>query len=1464
MTVNTGKYDNILPAPVAPVVSLVGQLSVSTAIAFTPGSDFTSSIAVGDTLVVAASTVGQSSQSISGGNVTNWEIISAGGSTNSLAAIYVGQVASLAGSWNITIAAQPGDTTSASAATLTHWSGLAPFDTYNTLCSLVDQDGASYATSGSTSGFPFLMPSTGGQVLIAVGASEGTLGTSINSGWTTFSGFSSGTSYTGGYAIQPSRKAPITSGSYGWNATLGSGQGAAVAAVTLRPNATPLRLNNIYGNAQYYQVFNGNGKIVSQGAMPDIPTITHISDVSGKTTTGTLTLTPSTSPAINDTLIVTVCGGVAGGSGKASITGGGVANWTTINNFGGATTNAVFVGAVTTPGAAAVTITNTVTTGNMIGTVAHWTGVNPDTPLDQTGNSGTADSPASAAVGPSLAAPMVAGELTVAIASSAGLVGSPLTGPPLLTELASSTAYKATSGDGNTTTGYYVNPGTGAVGNAYGWTVAGGNGYTWVTGTTFTPANATNIAIPPPNGMAWEPGYHVVSFSAVIPNGSPLVFTGATAATGSNQVSLAGGWTGATGGMGLYGVDWADGALVVGVSGPTLTVNATPHLIKANPYPITLGWCVDGTQVHFFRSVPGVGLPGVTGLPPHGFASEPSGLVSGNGYDPIMHGLLAMGPTRYSIADGTDPTSPSPVEQPYGTGGNIQSVQSLVLTDLGITGPSGFFGNYRAPAYQDVARPRPQFANFPNNVIATYSNPPGPSTGWTAYVAGVTTTVASLGPSSLWSRNGQTGPYGIRYYEGMNEPDAEKSVGPTSLAFAYLTLRTAMKAADSTALALGPGYVEGGPTGASNNSAPYVSEVDQFLKNVAQQGGQVDAVSMHFYGGWQGSLIGTSTWWKSLVACLNQNGYSVVPSGQESPGAVSVWISEAGEIKLGSFGDQGLFMNDPRRAVTWLCTLLLSGEANGIPKEQICFYQDSNIADPYASWIRDPDQSLRAEATTYRVLSEELWGKQFQSLLNFGPLGNNLYYGGVFGPANGSGAGGLVILYAEGMYADTATLTGVGPGPITYSDWRGVVTTVTGTGGSNFVIPISNTPVYVRIPAATTTTVRVATAGGGIFNALNLASSAGATGSGNTNPTIAPVSTINDGAFYTGGYAPGRSGPTAVNGVTGPDFTYQTTTPGYVELDWGSAQNISRVTVKQVSPWAEDNPGGNGYNAQWLNWTAGSNVITALFDSMPDVAVGQLVNAKTTDFPADTRVLSINHATKTIVVSNNALTTVASSFPTPDYNIVFTPLNGFSVMLTGSLQYWDGSSWVGCPTIPDSHWDNQGNYSNPSVPLTISGCTWTNNSNVITTTNGFTQVATGTLINLSAFPAGTYVYSVDSSGQITASAPAIASGTGSVTFLPQTNIPGPIGHSVGIPNTSFGNQLWTSFYDFNWVVNVGFSQSISTTKLRLNISSTTYGHVADATMANFLDGDGLPSINISEIAVFGTNVPVQIFGPFHA
>jgi hypothetical protein len=471
--------------------------------------------------------------------------------------------------------------------------------------------------------------------------------------------------------------------------------------------------------------------------------------------------------------------------------------------------------------------------------------------------------------------------------------------------------------------------------------------------------------------------------------------------------------------------------------------------------------------------------------------------------DQYMHSFTVMGPQRWQITDAANPTvyTAGPEQ-----GGTTAAIAANLALDQGAAG-------YTNPTYADSARPRPEFVTFPNNQYTE-----------SGYAAGVESVVTALGPGSS---------YGVIWFEGLNEP-VNAGLTQAQSAYQYGQFRTAIKAANSSAMALGPCEVAYGPNSANTDFTPSIAGFVIFLSNLTVP---LDGCSVHNYNSYNGDFIATDGWLTPLRAALATAGYT---------SSLPLWYTETGNIAP----NWQLF--DPHRLVAWTAQLYLTGERFGMPKEHIYWFFDTTVSG-FGPGIKNPYTfDLLPQLTFWRVYSEEIFGKTYSSALSFGTIGSNFYRGNVYTGSNGT----CVALTAQGNPSDTVTLAISDTGAITYSDWSGNTSTVTPVNGQ-IKVPIGDLPTYVRLSASCT--VSVADVGNGVFAATNLATAATVTsGSGASNTSL-----VNNGIYETSGY------------LSGPDVTFWSgAVPDSLTFTWSTGQTIKKVMIRQLAPWYNFHPTG--------------------------------------------------------------------------------------------------------------------------------------------------------------------------------------------------------------------------------------------------------------------------------------------------
>lgn len=538
------------------------------------------------------------------------------------------------------------------------------------------------------------------------------------------------------------------------------------------------------------------------------------------------------------------------------------------------------------------------------------------------------------------------------------------------------------------------------------------------------------------------------------------------------------------------------------VAGEATIVDGGPGyrlvLFESDEWHGTQGYVRDSLQLSYFRDT-GTLPP----LPPPG---TPSSAYDPNnrGQDLHLHAFTVMGPSRWQIRNAEAPT--------VFVGGSDQgSTIAGIAANIAVENDAG----YSSPDYADALRPRPQFVQFP----ATHHQVTG-------YAAGVTQTVAALGPGTASN---------VEWFEGLNEPQGQEGLTALQSAEQYRVFYAAVKAGNPDAKVMGSGEVSYAP----DNSAlsPQMASLRTWLANIAPA--VLDGFCVHDYNAYNGDFFVTDAWIGAVRDELALAGY---------PDDLPFWFTETGSIGLGTW-----LAFDPRRAAQWTAQLLMTGERWGVVKEQNAWFYDSHLpGGPVDSWIKEQSGDLRPFATLFRVYSEEHFGRTFSATLGFGEVGDRLLRGNV---CRGPG-GTCVALMAQGIPEEYVTLAVSDPGPITYVDWEGRELSAPVVEGE-VVLPIGELPTYVRLSEACT--VDVVDAGGLTGPLTNVAPTATAT----VRSDALNIDRVNNGSFATGGYLPS------------PDQVFRSSSlPERIELEWDEPQTIGKVIIRQLAPWVNFPAGG--------------------------------------------------------------------------------------------------------------------------------------------------------------------------------------------------------------------------------------------------------------------------------------------------
>jgi hypothetical protein len=532
-------------------------------------------------------------------------------------------------------------------------------------------------------------------------------------------------------------------------------------------------------------------------------------------------------------------------------------------------------------------------------------------------------------------------------------------------------------------------------------------------------------------------------------------------------------------------------------------------LFEAADWNGSYGYVADSLQVTVFRD--GVApMPPVPAVGAAGSAADPNARLM----DLPLHWFTRMGPTLHQIGDAVNPDDyTAGVEQ----GGTITAIAANVAYERSAG------GGYNA-SHADPERPEILLLQFPTNLYTE-----------TGYAAGVTETVDALGPGTASN---------IAVFEGLNEPEGEKSRTVAQSAAQYVAFRAAVKAGHADALAAGPCEVAIGP----GVGLP-MSHLDDWLTAVELAGHRLDFLTLHNYNSNNGD-------WRALDGWLSAA--REVLADHEYPPDLPFAYTENGFMGM---RDWGVF--DVRRGVQWAAIMLVTGERFGVPKEhQFWFYDTRRGGDPISCWLKESTGDLAPYATLFRVYGEEVYGTSLEwvgggaDLLDFGEMGDAFFRGNV---QRGPGKG-CVVLLAQGTPGDTVTLSVSDAGPLTCSDWQGRTSTLSVVDGV-VTVPVGSLPTYLRVSEACTVGV---VESGGLTGAETNAALDATPSTG--DPEVLMVERVNDGVLRTGGYL-----------GTG-DEVFTTHTPDHVTLTWDEEVSIDHVLLRQMPPWMNF-PAGTGASA---------------------------------------------------------------------------------------------------------------------------------------------------------------------------------------------------------------------------------------------------------------------------------------------
>ena len=367
----------------------------------------------------------------------------------------------------------------------------------------------------------------------------------------------------------------------------------------------------------------------------------------------------------------------------------------------------------------------------------------------------------------------------------------------------------------------------------------------------------------------------------------------------------------------------------------------------------------------------------------------------------------------------------------------------------------------------------------------------------------------------------------VEYWEPQNEPNGAYGNGADFVPVMRDFYNT-VKAVNPNLKVLGPGTVTINPLG---GGLPWIQ---QFL---AAGGGQyIDGFSFHFYNGMNGDLaLGRQTL-GGLQNLLDQYGLASIPK----------WQTEQGYFAA----EYGVY--DPVHEARWTLLEQMLFEQYGIPREHnVLWYDKSHGYWDFPAWWENQDGSLNPAAPLMRVWSEELFGTNFTSALDFGE-DNNLLIGSLF-----SGPGKSLAAFMSAGGGDTnidVTLNVSSGATIHVVSAFGVVADLPVVNGQ-VTLPVPNLPIYVELAAGQSIQVVQPAYGADL--------------------ALAPGTTVTTTASSTANLAAGE----LVNGLfenwyyqqNGQDSPWTDDTPAgqsnWVQISLPVSQWVDRVVIYAVAPW---------------------------------------------------------------------------------------------------------------------------------------------------------------------------------------------------------------------------------------------------------------------------------------------------------
>jgi hypothetical protein len=386
---------------------------------------------------------------------------------------------------------------------------------------------------------------------------------------------------------------------------------------------------------------------------------------------------------------------------------------------------------------------------------------------------------------------------------------------------------------------------------------------------------------------------------------------------------------------------------------------------------------------------------------------DPAALAStyASGADPVMW---------MNGATWAGPSRPGSVQ--------LASTDNPTYRDASLDVESSYW--WLAPAFQDTAHPHREIIAFVSPFNETAPNP-----------ASITTIVEAA-----------IARYGVDklIFEGpCNEPDYDGIGMAANMRVFY----NAVKAANPAALVAGPCMV--------SVNGVNIDRFQVFCEHAATDpdGIPLDVVTFHNYNDINGDIsLGRKTL-DAFVAVLETYGMAGLPRWQTESGAI---CAEAGYFN-GRVQTQWIFLE----------RLLLDQYA--IPYEHSQIYTSwSNGNWAYPSFFTDQSYHWFQIGPMLRHYASEVFGKTFETALDFGTPGNDMIVANQYAGTDGTA---VIVLVTSGIPDTTVRFQIEGASTVTTVDCFGNET-ANGVAGAGIVeVSASIDPSYLRLPAGATATL---------------------------------------------------------------------------------------------------------------------------------------------------------------------------------------------------------------------------------------------------------------------------------------------------------------------------------------------------------------------------------------------------------